>query len=109
MSVQVICKFHKDPIKTKQALLQPRLNIVCFGAKGQWIPNWPELELVRDFMPVQVNFKIHKNPIKTKLADKVKYGMFAARKEEIYPKVNSPIISMCAAFCSGTGLRSRIS
>ena len=80
MSVQVICKFHKDPIKTIQTFLQPRLNIVCFGTKGQWIPNWPELELVRDFMSVQVNFKIHKDPIKAKQADKVKYGMFAARK-----------------------------
>ena len=53
MPVQVICNFHKDPFKTKQAMLRTRSNTGFFSAKVN-SPIWPEFELVRDFMPVQV-------------------------------------------------------
>ena len=38
MPVQVTCKFHKDPIKTKQAMLLTRWNTGFFGTKGQVTP-----------------------------------------------------------------------
>ena len=40
MSVQIICKSHKDLIKTKQAMLQTRSNMVVFGTQGQVTPKW---------------------------------------------------------------------
>ena len=38
MPVQVMCKFHKVLIKTKQAMLWTRLNMGFFSTKGQVAP-----------------------------------------------------------------------
>ena len=71
LPVQVIRNFHKDPIKTKQAMFRTRSNMGVFGTKEVKPVNssiWPELELVQDFMPVQVICKFHKVSIETKYA-----------------------------------------
>ena len=34
MLIQVICNFHKDPVKTKQAMLRTRSYTRGFGTKG---------------------------------------------------------------------------
>ena len=39
-SVQIICQFHKDPIKTKQAMLRIKSNMMLFGTQVQVIPKW---------------------------------------------------------------------
>ena len=39
MPVQIICNFHKDPMKTKQAMIRTWSNMGVFGTKGQVIPN----------------------------------------------------------------------
>ena len=40
MHVHVICKFHKDPIKNKKAMLRIRSNIVFSVTQGQVSPTW---------------------------------------------------------------------
>ena len=40
MCVQISCKFHKDLIKTKQAMLRTRSNMVFFATQGQVTPKW---------------------------------------------------------------------
>ena len=69
MHVQVICNFHKDPIKAKQAMLWTRRNTGFFGTKGQLqSPIGLEFKLFWDFMPVQVICMFKKVSIKTKQA-----------------------------------------
>ena len=40
MPVQIICKSQKDLIKTKQAMLWARSNMVIFGTQGLVTPKW---------------------------------------------------------------------
>ena len=59
MPVQVICGFHKDPVKTKQAVLGTRLNMEFFWHKRASnskvdILIWPEFKFVQDYIPIQV-------------------------------------------------------
>ena len=64
MPVQVICKSHKDQIKTKKAMLRfwhSRVsNFIVYS------PMWPDFEFVRDFMAVLVTckFKMIQSKIK---------------------------------------------
>ena len=53
MHVQIICKSHKDLIKTKKATYAPdKVKYCVFGTQGQLTQKWPEFELFRDFMTV---------------------------------------------------------
>ena len=70
MSVQVICSFHKDPIKTKQAYsIQGQICWVFFwhyrasNSRANGLI-WLEFVLVQDFMPDQVTCKFHKVQLK---------------------------------------------
>ena len=76
--VQIICKFHKDLIKTEKALLRTRLNIFFFFffARNSKVNKaiLPEFELVQDFIPAQVIYNFYKDPIKTKQANRLCSG-----------------------------------
>ena len=56
--VLFICKFHKDWITIKQAMLQTK----------RIVPSCRNSNLFPDFMPIQVICNFHKDPIKTKQA-----------------------------------------
>ena len=66
-----ICNFHKDQIKTKQALLRTRSNMACLGTKGQVTP---ESIIVRDLAEIQNEilclFRLSANLIKIRLKQK---------------------------------------
>ena len=84
MPEQIICKSHKDPIKTKMAMLPTRLNMLFFGMQGQVTPKWlawfcQNSNSSQDFTPVQVICNFHQDSIKTEqamLRSKVEYGIF---------------------------------
>ena len=52
MTAQVIWNFHKYPIKSNQAMLRTRSNMISNSKVNG--PIWSEFELIPDFMPVQV-------------------------------------------------------
>ena len=70
MPVQVICKFHKDPIKTKKTMLREKIK---YGVSRHSrasnseknILIWPEFEHIRDFMAVLVTCKFEDDSIKS--------------------------------------------
>ena len=69
----VTCQFYKDLIKKKLARLETRSNIgfprnsrATNSNKNSLI--WPELKLVREFMPVLIIRKFDKDPVKTEHA-----------------------------------------
>ena len=92
IAVQVICNFHKDPIKTKQASSGQGQICFFFGTKGQVTPKSivrsGRNSNVRDFMPVQIICKFHKVSIKTKqamLRTRPNMGFFGT-KGQVNPK-----------------------
>ena len=94
MPSKVICNFHKDPIKTKQAVLWTRWSMSVLvtgkfdeetikieGTIEYWLfhlsvainsevnsSSWPEIGFVRDFMAVLVTCKSDEDPIKMEVA-----------------------------------------
>ena len=70
MPVQVMCKFHKDKIRSKQAMLRTRSNIVVFALKASNSKVnsaiWQEFKLVQYFMPVQDMCTFLRYPINIK-------------------------------------------
>ena len=74
VTVFVICKFDKDPMKNEGPVLTRfsplqvyRENFCHSVASNSKVnsPIWPKIELIRDFMPVLVSCKFDEDQIKT--------------------------------------------
>ena len=70
MPIRIIYKFHKNPIKTKKAMLRTGSNMAFLrhsGASNSKVnsPIWPEFELIRDYMTVLVTCKFEDDSIKS--------------------------------------------
>ena len=73
MPVQIMCKSHKDPIKTKTDYAPDKVKYGVFphsraNNSERKCPIWPEFKLVQDFMPVLVTRKFDKDLIKNECA-----------------------------------------